>query len=79
MQSIFGSIIFLICYFLLPGPPARGNGWSVNINYVHGLSDQKPQTWVPPLLWLSILIVGFPLIIYWPTHLLLQRIFPGPR
>jgi hypothetical protein len=31
---------------------------------------------MPPLLWLSIMIVGFPLVFYLPTHLALAAWFP---
>lgn len=47
---------------------------SENINWVHGLGD-KPQTRLPPLLYLALLMLLLPLVIYLPTHLLLTRIF----
>ena len=50
----------------------------MNINYVHGLGYDKPQTWMPPLAWLSMLMVGLPVVVYLPTHLALLRIFPKP-
>ena len=45
----------------------------MNINYVHGLSYEKPQTVMPPWLWVSIMIVGFPIVFYLPAHLALPR------
>src|SRR5262249_14133450 len=75
-QTILGTLIFLICYFLLPAPPAKpGASWSVNINYAYGVSDKGPQTWMPPLLWLAMLIVGFPIVAYLPARFLLRRLF----
>lgn len=73
------SLVLLpVCYFLLPAPPppADNPNLPVNVNYVYGFSDQAPQTWLPPRLWLLTLIVGLPLLVYWPTHKLLGWIFP---
>jgi hypothetical protein len=47
----------------------------VNINYVYGLSDDKPQTWMPPLAYLGLMIVGLPVWVFLPTHLILRRAF----
>lgn len=44
-----------------------------NINWVHGLAGQK-QTRLPPLLYLALLMLTFPLLVYFPTHLLLQAV-----
>lgn len=77
-QSLLAVVVLLISYFLAPGPPpspARPQA-AVNINYVYGLHDDAPQTWMPPALWLGTVmamnIVGF----YLPTHLALRRWFP---
>ena len=45
-----------------------------NINWVHGPFGKK-QTRLPPLLYLALLMLAFPLLIYFPTHLLLQAVF----
>ena len=45
-----------------------------NINWVYGFGE-KPQATVSPLWFLIFLMVGFPLAIYLPTHLLLDRFF----
>jgi hypothetical protein len=42
-----------------------------NINWVYGPGDE-PQQWVHPLLYLLGLMMFFPLVIYLPTHLLLN-------
>jgi hypothetical protein len=31
-----------------------------------------------PLLWLSIMIVGFPIVFYLPAHLVFSKVFPPP-
>ncbi|MCI0379694.1 MAG: hypothetical protein L0215_18980 [Gemmataceae bacterium] len=74
-------IVLLVCYFVMPAPPppTDNKNLPVNINYVHGLSDDAAQTWMPPLAWLVMLIVGLPLFAYLPTHFLLKWVFPDPQ
>jgi hypothetical protein len=66
--------LMLIAFFLLPAPPAPLDqpNLPVNVNYVYGLSDDKPQQWMPPLAWLSLMMTGLPLLFFLPTHLLLS-------
>lgn len=45
-----------------------------NINWVRGLFG-KPQQKIPPILYLGLVMIGFPLLIYLPTHLLLRALF----
>lgn len=45
-----------------------------NINWVHGWSGRRPWG-LSPLTYLGILMVGFPLAVFLPTHLLLRAIF----
>lgn len=73
--------LMLICYFLMPMPPAPSNNPNlpVNINYVYGPSDSGPQAWMHPLMYLMLLFVGLPLCVFLPTHLLLGWIMPVPR
>lgn len=70
-------LLMSVCYFLMPPPPAPADNPNlpVNINYVYGLSDERPQTWMHPLLFLSCMLVGLPVGIFLPTHLLLQMMF----
>lgn len=77
--TLLAWALILICYFLLPGPrPDPGNA-AVNINYVHGFSDTAPQTWMHPLLWLATMAVVMPVVLFIPTHLVLQRFFGCPH
>jgi hypothetical protein len=46
---------------------------SANLNWV--LGPGQPQSWMHPLLYLLLLMVGFPLVVYLPTHLALLRLF----
>ncbi|QDS92195.1 hypothetical protein FF011L_09320 [Roseimaritima multifibrata] len=66
--------LMLVSYFLLPAPgdPLAFPNQPHNVNYVYGLSDSAPQAWMPASAWLSMLLVGLPLLFYFPTHLLLS-------
>ncbi len=69
--------LMLVCYFLMPAPPAPSDNPNlpVNIDYVYGMSDSGPQTWMPPLAYLGLLMVVLPTCVFLPTHLLLRGIF----
>ena len=45
----------------------------MNVNYVFGIGD-NPQAWMPPGVWLALLMVAFPVLIYVPTHLVLKAV-----
>jgi len=45
-----------------------------NVNWVYGFGE-RPQTTVPPLWFLAFLILMFPLALYLPTHLVLDKVF----
>jgi hypothetical protein len=45
-----------------------------NINWVFGLGH-PPRRWLSPRAHLALLMLGFPLLVYLPTHLLLRAIF----
>ncbi len=45
-----------------------------NVNWVHGPSS-KPQTVMPPRLYLLLVTLFFPLLVYLPTHLILRALF----
>lgn len=70
-------VLMAVCYFLMPAPPAPADhpNLPVNINYVHGMSDKKPQEWLPPLVYLGLMCVMLPAVVYLPTHLALARMF----
>jgi hypothetical protein len=77
-----GWAILLVCYFLMPLPPTPPDNpdLPVNINYVYAIDDtQGPQTWMPPLAWLALLMAGYPALIWVPTHFILGKIVgPSP-
>jgi hypothetical protein len=69
-------VLLLICFFFMPPPRPDPGLTPVNINYVWGLSDDLPQHWVSPAVWLAGLMFGLPLLIYAPTHFLLTCVIP---
>lgn len=70
-------ILSVVCFTLAPGTPAPAGSPNnaVNINYVHGMSFKERQTRMHPALWLAALMVGSPIVLYLPTHLILRRVF----
>jgi hypothetical protein len=72
--------LMLACYFLLPPPPPPEGSPNlpVNVNYVYGFSNEKPQEWMHPLLYLALMMAGLPLAVFLPTHLLLGKVCGRP-
>ena len=66
--------LLAICYGFMPPPRLDPGSAAVNINYVYGMSDTVAQTWMHPLAWLACLFVGLPLLMFAPTHFVLQRL-----
>ena len=80
LQAPVAVIVLLISYLVAPAPPppASHPNWAVNINYVYGLNDKHPQTWMPPPLWLLLLMAFNVIALYAPTHVVLRRVFDPP-
>lgn len=73
--TLLAWVLLTVCRLFLPAPPpdpAQPNV-PVNVNYVYGFSDAAAQTLMPGWAWLLLLYVGLPLLVFWPTHALLQR------
>jgi len=80
--TLLAWVLLLLSYFLLPPPPppADNPNLPVNVNNVYGMSPDQPQTWMPPLVYLALLLVGMPLVLYLPVHLVLRKVCPqAPR
>ena len=45
-----------------------------NINWVFG-PGTRPQKRLPPLLYLMLAMLAFPLLVHWPTHTAMRRLF----
>lgn len=80
-QTLCCWALLLVCFFFTAAPPAPAAhpNAAVNINYVFGIGDRAPQTWVAPGLWVGMLMVVLPAAIYLPTHLALRTAFGKPR
>jgi hypothetical protein len=78
--TVISTVVLLVSFLFAPRPPAPADNpnLAVNINYVHGLGYDKPQTTMPPWLWVSIMIVGFPIVFYLPAHLVFRAVMPSP-
>lgn len=73
--TVLAWALLAFCRLAMPAPPpdpAQPNV-PVNINYVYGFGDAAAQTFMPGWAWLLLLFVGLPVLVFWPTHLVLQR------
>jgi hypothetical protein len=71
-QTILFWLVMPLCFFFTrPGE---------NINWVFGPGNQ-PQRTIPAVVYLALLLIGAPLFIYLPTHILLSALVPaaGPQ
>ena len=79
--TVLAAGLGFVCYFFTPpaGAHLTNPNLPLNINYLYGFNDQKPQTWVNEnvyvMLWLGALWLGA----FLPTHLALRRIFTAPQ
>jgi hypothetical protein len=65
-QTALAWVVLPLTYFFTdPGE---------NVNWVFG-PGAKPQQRMPPPVYLGLLMIGFPLLVYLPAHVLLQRLF----
>lgn len=65
-QTLLAWIVLPASYFLTKS--------SENVNWVYGPGG-GPQKWMPAPLYLVLLMLAFPLVLYLPTHLLLKKLF----
>jgi hypothetical protein len=65
-QTVLAWVVLVLTYWLTEPKD--------NVNWVFGWGA-RPQRRLPPLVYLALLMAGFPLVIHLPTHLLLQRLF----
>jgi hypothetical protein len=78
--TVLAWVLMLVCYFLMPAPPAPADNPNlpVNIDYVYGLSDAEAQHWMPPLAWLAFMMIALPLLFFLPTHFILRAVCRRP-
>jgi hypothetical protein len=72
-------VLILICFVFMPPPRPDAGLTPVNINYVWGMSDAAAQTWVHPWIWVAGMLIGMPVLLFAPVHLLLGRTMPTAR
>jgi hypothetical protein len=66
LQAAIAAALFVIARFLPP---------ELNLNYAHR-DPLFHRAWGPAPVHLAVLFVGTVGLLYWPTHLLLGRMFP---
>jgi hypothetical protein len=79
IQSVFIAILLITSRMLSAAPPRHSLHESVNINWAYGTSDDAPQSAMPWPLYLGLMIVLYPLVIYLPTHLVLSALMAEKR
>lgn len=74
--SIVSVALCLVAYFLLPpaGAVLADPKLPRNVNYVFGMDDAKPQSWMPPLAYLGTWIAALVGIVFIPTHFVLKKV-----
>ena len=65
-QTILAWVVLLLSYWLAKP--------SENVNWVRGFD--KPQTTMSAPAYLALLMIGFPVLIYLPMHLVLKNLMP---
>ncbi len=64
----------LLAWVVLPLTYRLADPKVENVNWAFGWTA-KPQNRMPPLEYLGLVMIGFPILLYFPTHVLLQRLF----
>jgi len=67
-QTLLVWVLLPVCY--LATDPER------NLNWVFGIGN-PPQTWVSGPVYLVLLMLAFPLLVFMPTHFILKTVFSG--
>ena len=67
VAEILVAWVVLVLSYLLTDPLE-------NVNRVYGFGE-KPQTRIPAPLFVVLMMVLFPVVVYLPTHLILERVF----
>ena len=66
----------LVAWVILPVSLLFGP--ETDLNWVYG-PFERPQAWTSPGLWFALCMIGLPLLVYWPTDLVLSRWAPRAR
>jgi len=76
LQTAIGVVVLVASYaFSDPRHPSpKYPNVSVNVNRVYGLGVTTVQTALPETVYLALMCIGYPSLIYFPTHLLIMQI-----
>ena len=80
LWTVCAWVLMGICYAAMPGP-TETPAWPdqpININYVHGFDNTKPQGWLDSEQYFALLIATLPLALL-PSHLLFAWLFAKKR
>lgn len=74
--TLLAWALMLYAFFFLPpaGAILPNPQTPVNVNYVYGLSDAAPQTWMPAHAWLATMMGALPVLFYMPVHFTMKRL-----
>ena len=75
--TALGWTLCLVCFAFLPpaGAHLSDPKIPINIDYVFGLNDAAPQTWMPAGAYLATWMAALAGVVYVPTHFVLRRLF----
>jgi len=72
--------LVLVCYLFTPpaGAHPADPDTPVNLNYIYGFNDQRPQDWINQNLYVILWPGVLWLVAFFPTHLALRKLFAVP-
>ena len=79
--TVVAAGLVFVCYFFTPpagAHPANPN-IPINLNYLYGFNDQRPQHWLNQNLYVALWLGVLWLVAFLPTHLALRKIFAAPQ
>lgn len=73
--GLLGTALVVISFAYLPaaGAVRAFPSCPINIDYVWGFNDDRPQTWMDQRLYVGVYISALWLVLYVPTHVVLER------
>jgi hypothetical protein len=76
--GLVATALVLASFLFLPAPGAvtAKPNIPVNVDYVYGFSDDQPQHWMNPRLYLAVYLAALWGIVFFPTHAILRRVVP---
>ena len=72
--TAWGAMAVSYLWLPAPGDTLEFINQPCNVNYVFGMSSDAVQTMMPQTAWLAMMMIGLPVLIYLPTHLVLSRL-----